>query len=261
MGAGAGREPAVEVVQAAPGPYGGHGRGQPPARGRGVVGVGGGHDVDAGLDGDLGQGVVAGRVERVPVIAQLHGHVGAAEGGDQRVELAGGGGRPVTLEGRRHGALAATGEDEPVVTVCLLPGDAVVDGLALLGPGELRGADRRGQPGVALGVPGEDEQVGALGVGHAVLRLRQTEGQLCAEHGGQAHGPGCLGEADHPVETVVIGDGQGLQAQPGRLLGQLLGMAGPVEEAERGVAVQLGVGRGVDPPLQPGRRHVGRPDR
>ena len=67
--------------------------------GRGVVGVGGGDDVDAGPDGELGEGVVAVRVERVAVVAQLDGHVVAPEGGDQRVELPGGGRRAVALEG------------------------------------------------------------------------------------------------------------------------------------------------------------------
>ena len=71
------------------------------------------------------------------------------------------------------------------------------------------------------------------------------EGELGAEHGGQADRPGGLGEADHAVEAVVVGEGQRLQAEPGRLLGQLLGVGGAVEEAEVGVAVQLGVGHGA----------------
>ncbi len=86
------------------------------------------------------------------------------------------------------------------------------------------------------------------------------EGELGAEHGAQTEGPGRLGEADHPVAAVVVGDGQGLEAEPGRLDGQLLGMRGAVEEAEVGVAVQLGVGHqaGVGPPLDRRRPRRGR---
>ncbi len=39
----------------------------------------------------------------------------------------------------------------------------------------------------------------------------------------------------------MVGDRQRLQPEPGGLLGQLLGVAGAVEEREVGVAVQLGV--------------------
>ena len=77
-------------------------------------------------------------------------------------------------------------------------------------------------------------------------RFGGVEGQLGPEHGGQAQGAGGLGEADHAVEAVVVGDGQGLEAQPGRLLGQGLGLRRAVEERERRVAVQFGVGLGAD---------------
>ena len=78
-------------------------------------------------------------------------------------------------------------------------------------------------------------------VGLAVLRGRQVEGELRPEHGGQPELLRGLGEAHHPVEAVVVGDGQPGQPQPDRLLGQLLRVARAVEEAEVGVAVQLGV--------------------
>ena len=83
------------------------------------------------------------------------------------------------------------------------------------------------------------------GSGTPFCGLGEPERQLGAEHRGHAHRPGRLGEAHHAVEAVVVGEGQGLEAEAGRLLGQLLGVAGAVEEAEGGVAVQLGVGRGA----------------
>ena len=72
---------------------------------------------------------------------------------------------------------------------------------------------------------------------------------LGAEHRRHPDGPGRLGEAHDAVEAVVVGEGQRLEAEPGGLGRQLLGVRRPVEEREVGVAVQLGVGH---------RRPVGR---
>ena len=143
-----------------------------------------------------------------------------------------------------HRSLAAPGEHQPVAAVGRRPVDARVVGPALLAPRQVPGADGGGQPGVALGVAGQHQQVVALGVGLAVLGTGQPQRQLGPEHGGHAHRPGRLGEADHPVEPVVVGEGQRLEAEAGGLLRQLLGVAGAVEEAEVRVAVQLGVGGG-----------------
>ena len=87
MGGGGGGEPAVELGQRLSGPHRGQGGGErPPGRG-GVVDVVGGHHVQAPGDGQMGEGVVAGGVERVAVVPQLHRHVLGAEGLDQPVEL------------------------------------------------------------------------------------------------------------------------------------------------------------------------------
>ena len=64
-------------------------------------------------------------------------------------------------------------------------------------------------------------------IGHAVLGRVDPEGELGAEHRGQPDGAGGLGVADHAVQPVVVGEGEGLQSQPGRLLGQLLGREAP----------------------------------
>src|SRR5581483_7079872 len=52
-----------------------------------------------------------------------------------------------------------------------------------------------------------------------------------------------LGELGHPVHAVVIGDGQRLEAERGRLGDQIVGAGRSVEEAVRRMAVQLGPGR------------------
>ena len=135
----------------------------------------------------------------------------------------------------------------------------VVDRLALLPAPQVGEGQGAGEAGVALGVAGEHEDVAALGVGGALpraggpagLRPAGAEAQLGAEDGRQADGPGGLGEADHAVEAVVVGEGEGLEAEAGGLDGQLLGVAGAVEEAEVRVAVQLGVGHRVGPSLEP----------
>ena len=78
---------------------------------------------------------------------------------------------------------------------------------------------RGGEPVVALFAAGEHEQVAALGVGDAVLRRAEPERQLGAEHRRRCSGVlGGLGEPHDAVEAVVVGDGEGVQPEPGRLV-------------------------------------------
>ena len=207
----------------------------------------GGHRGHPPLGGQQGQGVVAGGVDGVAVVPQLDGQVVAAEPVDELVEDLAGGGRATGGEGGGQRPLAAPGEDLPVAAVVVGQGVEGDDRLALLPAGQVGLGDDPAEAGVALGVPGQHHQVGAVGVGDAGAERPGSgpgDGELGPEDGGQADGPGRLGEADHPVEAVVVGEGQGGQAEPGRLRGQLLGMAGPVEEGEVGVGVELGVGHG-----------------
>ena len=104
-----------------------------------------------------------------------------------------------------------------------------------MGPG-----DHPAEAGVPLGVPGQHHQMGTVRIRHPGAdsgHARPGDGELGAEDGGQAEGPGRLGEADHTVEAVVVGQGQRGQAQADGAGGQLLGVAGPVEEGEIGVGV------------------------
>ena len=118
-GAQAGRrgrgQPALQLGQRASRPHRGERGGEPEAGRRGVVHVVGGHGVDAPLDGQAGQRVVARRVERVPVVPQLQRDVGAPERLDQAPHLAGG--RPGPGIHQRGGdrALAAAAQHQPVV--------------------------------------------------------------------------------------------------------------------------------------------------
>ena len=184
-------------------------------------------------------------------MGQLDGDVVGAEPLDQPAQLAAPGRRPVRSACRtaplRQPVSASTW---PAVsaTTCV----QVVDRAALLRPAQLGGADRAAERPVAVGIAGQQQQVAALRVGHPVLRGGQPERELGAEHRGHAQLGGGLGEPHHPVHAVVVGEREGLQTQPGGLLDQLLGVAGAVQEAEVGVAVQLGVGhRGSRGPAGP----------
>ncbi len=73
---------------------------------------------------------------------------------------------------------------------------------------------------------------------------------------------GGLGELGNPVHAVVIGDGERLEPEAGGFGDELTGSGRPVEEAERGVAVQFGPrdAAGFRPPDQlarGGRRRLG----
>ena len=253
------RQPWIDLVEAPPRSHRSERRRQPALGGGGVVDVVGCHALDALAMSDLDQGIVAGRVERIAVVPQLDEHPITPERVDQAEEFASSRSRAVGDQCGGHRPLAASGE-HPAVTA-----DRVGD----VGERELRrpllaremsGAQRPREPGVAVGAVGEDEQmgpgrIGRVRVGHPAgvdlaegvgLRSGDTgivcgERDLGAEHGRQADRLGRLGEADHPVEAVVIRDRQRLQAEPGGLGRQLLGMRGPVEEREVRVTVQLGV--------------------
>ena len=262
MGAGRSGQPRVELVEAAPGAHGGERGGQAALGRRGVVDVVGGDAAEVVAGGELGEGVVARRVERIAVVPQLDEHPVAAERLDQALQLASGGGRPIGDERRRHRTLAAPGEHPHVAGG--VAGDVGERELRRpLLPRQVAEAQRPRQAGVAGGPVGEQQEVvavrvGGVTVGHqpgAHLRRGRFLGQdhrllggearcqrdLGAEHGRHADGPGRLGEADDAVEAVVIGDGERFQPEPGGLGGQLLGVRGAVEEREVGVAVQLGV--------------------
>ncbi len=204
------------------------------------------------------------------MVPQLDEDAVAPEGVDQPVQLAAGSGRAVVDECPGHGSLAAAGQRPHVAGG--VAGDVGQRELRRpLLPRQVAEAERAGQAAVAGGAVGQQQQVVAVGVGGVVvgdaaggdlgervaLVLGRAgfggqaggEGDLGAEHGRQADGPGRFGEPDDAVEAVMVGEGEGVEAQAGGLGGQLLGVGGTVEEREVGVAVQLGVGHRTGPPL------------
>ena len=64
------------------------------------------------------------------------------------------------------------------------------------------------------------------------ILLEPIKAEFGAEHGRYADLGSGLRESDDAIETVVIGDRDGVQAQPGGFLDEVFGIAGTVEEAE-----------------------------
>ena len=253
--AGMRRQPAVELVEPAVRAHGGDRRGEQLPLRHGVVHVVRREERQAALAREPGEHLVVARVERVAVVDELDVDGVPPEQPHEPVELARRGIAPLGGERPAHGALAASGQDGEVPV--RLRGELVevVDRPPLLGPLQLRVRDGAGEPVIALLAPGEHEQVRADRVGLAVLRLRQLERELGAEHGLQLQRLGGLGEAHDAVEAVVVGDREGVQAEPLRLFGHLFGRGRPVEERERRVRVQLGVRDRPRPGARSSARH------
>ncbi len=177
------------------------------------------------------------------MVGELDDDPGGAEPVEQRPEGFVRGGLAPTFEGLPHRPLAAAGEDPPVPVRLRREVVQVVPRPALLGAGgQVRARHGPGEPVVAVLTVREQQQVRALGVGDAVLRPGQPEGQLGAVD--RRHGRVRLGHLGHPggtVEPVVVGQRQPVQVQARRFLDQVLRSARTVEEAEGRVRVQLGV--------------------
>ncbi|MDX6569968.1 MAG: hypothetical protein QOH15_2546, partial [Gaiellales bacterium] len=73
-----------------------------------------------------------------------------------------------------------------------------------------------------------------------------AHGQLRAGDRPHAGSPRCLREHERAAEVVVIRQGERLEPELGGLQRELLRKRGAIQERERRVAVQLGVGRGGD---------------
>ena len=238
-------QPAVHGGQRPPGPDRGQRLGQPGLRGRGEMHVAGGHHAHVGQVRQPDQQVVALVVARVVLAGQLDHHVLVPEHLGQSAQLPPGLAGPARSQRRGHRPLAAPGQHHPVTAVRAGQRARVVDRAALLGTRQLGGADHGAQPGVAFRVAGQDQQVTAVRVGHAGLRGRQVQAELGAEHGAQAdplvtQPRGGLRELRDTVHPVVVGEGERLEPEPGGLGDELTGRGRPVQEAERGMAVQLG---------------------
>ena len=237
-------------IQGLPGPDSTHRHGQPAARRMGEMRPGGGDDTDTEAWRQSGQRRVAFVVERLTMMGQLDADPSSAEPVHQI------GQRPFrrvrTAIGKRlaHMAFTAAGQDVPVPARGLGQRVEVVARLALLAAGQMRRGQLPRQPSVTFRTAGQHQQVRAgrirrLGAGTdpnvAGPAAPTSQRQLGAEHGTHVEFGGRFGEPHRPVQAVVVGQRKGAQIQPGGLLDQLLRRAGPVEEAERRMRMQLGI--------------------
>jgi hypothetical protein len=179
------------------------------------------------------------------MVEELDCDVLASEESHQAVELAGGGGRALSQEGASHHPLATAGEDDEMVAGELGEALQVVGGSPLLSPSEMGLAESPGKPAVAGRVSRQEDEMAPArvwgsrpGGGRPAL----GEGHLCAIDGGEACLPGGLGEADHPVEALVVGESEARETEADGLGHELFGMGGPVQKTEARVAVELGIG-------------------
>ena len=134
-------------------------------------------------------------------------------------------------QGPAHGAVGGAGQGQE--SPALQGGGEVREAVGGLDPparGEVVVGDGGGEAPVPAGVAGEDRQVGGV-----------VEGELGAVDGGNAVGAPGLRVLDDAGHTVVIGQGQGLQAELGGRGGEVGGLVGAVEEGVGRVGVELGV--------------------
>ncbi|VTR78994.1 hypothetical protein CHMI_03785 [Cellulomonas hominis] len=255
-------QPAVEVLHRGPGAHGSQCHRQVGVPRGGVVDVAGGDQRQTGVPCERRQRVGGLGVERAAGLRDLHGDVVPAEQRDEAVQLGarpadpGGGdtGLPAVVGERpADGSLPAAGEDEPPAGGLLGELLEPVRGGALGAGGQVRLGDGPGQRPIPVGSARDDGQVHGPGVGHAGRGVEHVgaadtgdgQVQLGTEHGGQADLARRLGEPDDAVQAVVVGEAERAEPEPVRLGGELLGLAGAVEEAERRVRVQLRVAGGV----------------
>ncbi len=133
----------------------------------------------------------------------------------------------------------------------------VVDRTPLLPACQLGLSDRLSQPVIALLTSGQHQQMRPDRVRLPGLWLGQFQAEFGAEHGAHRQLLGGLGEADDAIQPVMVGDRQGMQPEPLGLDGQFRRTGGPVQEGERGMGMQFGIGHRIGRTLH--HRHLVRP--
>ena len=183
--------------------------------GGGVMHVVRGHDFQTERFGQAGQLPVEPGVAGLAVMLQFHIEPVGAEEIAQAPGGAQGGGAVVAPQGGRHFAAATTGEAQQ--------------------PGAMPGQSVGRQRGLAFGgvMAGQRDEGAQVAPAGAILRQQGEvaaagQGQFGAEDGLDARLPGCLDEGHRAIDGVMVGQGQGGQAQGGGALDQGGGGAGAI---------------------------------
>ncbi len=205
-----------------------------------VVGVVGGHQGQARALRQAGEGAGHALLLLEPVLHDLEEEAllveDLAELADhpQRLRLVAVAQRHPHLAGETPGEA----DDAGVVPLqdLLVDARAVVEALGVAEGHQLH------QVVVALVVGGEQGEM-VVGLADAggipVEAAPRGHVDLAAQDGLQALVPAGVVEGHRPEHVPVVGDGEGLHALPGRLIHEGVDLAGPVEEAELGVQVEV----------------------
>src|ERR1700757_599020 len=137
-------------------------------------------------------------------------------------------------------AFTATGQDMPVPTRRVGERIDIEAQFAFLAAGQMGRGQLPRQSSIAFRAASQHQQMRArrirlVGTGAGPKR------QFGPEYGTHVQFHRRFREPHRPIEAVMVGQRDGAQIQPDRLFDQLLRRAGPVEEAERRMRVQLGV--------------------
>ena len=137
-------------------------------------------------------------------------------------------------------AFATTGQDVPVPARRVGERIEVEAQLAFLTAGKMRRGQLPRQSAIAFRPARQHQQMRAGRI-RIVGPGAGSQRQLGAEHRTHVQLHRRFGEPHRPVEAVVIGQRDGPQAEPHRLLDQFFRRAGSIEEAVRRMRVQLGI--------------------
>ena len=165
MGAAGRRQPAVQFLEGATGPHGGHDGRQAATGEVVVVDVVGGHRRDPGRHGQPGQSLVPACIDGVAVVPELYGHPVSAEPGHQVVEDTTGSRRTIADEGGGYSPLATACEHHPgsvsLPSRSLVQPGQHVEGepRMALAAGQLRLGDGSTQAGVPVRPLGQHHQM------------------------------------------------------------------------------------------------------
>ena len=179
------------------------------------------------------QSIVARAVQGITVIPQFDCDTITTERRDESLQFAHRCCGSVIDEGRWDGASTASRENPPCTRCDVGQIFQCADGFTL-GSSELSRAEHARQTRISLRTIGQNDQMSR--------RLSVSEGDLRSEDGGQAEWSRSLGEADHSVQTVVIGQSEGTQSESMGFMHEILRVRGAVEKRKVRVTVQFGIG-------------------
>ncbi len=204
-----------------------------------VVQVVGDDEIEPDFGGEAEQLGVQGPLVGQAVVLQLEEEAIFAE--DLAVHAGGLARQVPVVDFERLGHLAAETGREADQALRVLGEVFVVDAGPVVVAVEMRVGDQAAEVLVALPVLGQQDQVEGLAVGLALFVAHAPPGHVSLDPDDRLDAPRGRGldERDGPVEGAVVGDGHGVEAERGALIGKLGDAPESVQQAELGVKVQV----------------------